>query len=112
VGFGTIGTVKSVGSGSFVVNASFGNRSTTVKTTSATTYSTTTTGAASDVTSGTCVSAFGTKTTSGTVDAFTVTTSAPVNGKCSTIAAGFGSGFGGFAGRRPAGATANGSTGA
>jgi hypothetical protein len=45
------------------------------------------------------------------VDAFTITLSKPTNGKCSAIAAGFGGGFGGFAGRRP-GTTANGTSGA
>ena len=98
---GAFGTVTSISGSTIVVTSPIGNGSrVTVKTTAQTTYSSTAQASASDVTSGICVSAIGTKTSTGRINAQTITLSAPANGKCATQA--FGPGGRGFGfGARP-----------
>ena len=105
---GTSGTIAAItGTSLEVQNPTSGQ--TTVTYTSATTFDQTVSAAASGVTVGSCISAFGkpTSTTStgksafgGPVTATSVTISQPVSGSCS---AGFGGGFGGGGAGRPGG---------
>jgi hypothetical protein len=107
---GTVGTVTSVSGSTIVVKPVFGgNGNVSVHTTSATSFRAQQTAAASDVAVGRCLTAVG--RTSGTVvDAFSVTISSPVHGRCTAVVGGFG-GFGG-AGRAPGGAAPPESSGA
>jgi hypothetical protein len=104
--------VTAISGSTITVTSAFGGTTkTTVTTSGATTYSSSTTGKASDVTPGKCLTAVG-QTKSSILDAFIVTISEPVNGKCvAATTGGFGAGFGGGAGGGfggPAGGTANG----
>jgi hypothetical protein len=99
---GTLGTVTAVSGSTIVVKPVLGSQgNVTVHTTSATTFRKQQSAAASDVTTGRCLTAVGRKSGS-VVDAYSVTISSPVNGRCTAAAGGFG-GFGGLggAGRAP-----------
>lgn len=85
---GALGTVTSV-SGSTIVIKSVSGSKTTITTTDNTTYSSRSTGKASDAMTGKCLSAFG-QTSGTTLDAATVTISSPSGGKCQADTAGFG----------------------
>jgi hypothetical protein len=114
-GFGGMvsGTVKSVTGSKFVVASLFGGKKTTVTTTAATTYTTIASAKFADVVVGQCLTAFGSATSDGTIDARAAALSAPVNGSCPAASGGAGiGGFGGFGGP-PGGFTgAAGGTGA
>lgn len=88
----SMGTVQSVSASSFVIKPPVGSTPVTVHTTSSTTYSTATNVTATDVATGDCVAAVGTKSNS-VVDAFSVTISQPSNGSCPRQPA-IGPGFG------------------
>lgn len=107
-GFGTIGAVTEVGTGTFTVQAqAFGGRgqngstasptasppgttrSVTVTFTAATTFTATRTGTARDIAAGGCVRASGTVDDTGALTATTLALSAPVDGSCTS------GGFGG-----------------
>jgi hypothetical protein len=80
------GTVASVSTSSFVMTSQRGVRTVTVKTTPSTTISATATATSSALATGSCASAFGVRSSDGTIDARMITISAPTNGKCTTLA--------------------------
>jgi hypothetical protein len=97
------GTVDSVAGSSLVLTSRFASRTVKVKITSSTTISATSATTSSALVTGACASAVGLKASDGTIDARTITISAPSNGKCTAVgefAGGF-PGAGGFQGRRP-----------
>jgi hypothetical protein len=104
-----LGTVDSVSSSEFVVTSQFAAGKVTVKTNAKTTFSATSVVKSSALVTGSCATAIGSKTSSGTVDALSITISAPINGKCpaATPFAGPGGFGGGFGGGRPAGGSAS-----
>jgi hypothetical protein len=100
---GADGTIAAINGASLEVQGTSGQ--TTVTYTGTTTFDQTVTASASDVTVGSCISAFGKPTSTsssskktafgGPVTATTVSITQPTSGSCST---GFGGGFGGFRG--------------
>jgi hypothetical protein len=92
---GATGTVTSVNGSTIKLTSQFGTGTTTVTTTASTTYSVTDSTRASSVKTGQCLAAIGSTASDGTLDARTVSLSAPVNGTCANRGFGFGGGFGG-----------------
>jgi hypothetical protein len=115
---GAVGTVTSVSNAQIKLKTiGFGSSSPTtsrtVTTTSATTYRTSATSTSSALAKGSCVSAIGSKTSAGVIDAFSITMSAPTSGTCPVLSAGFGSGpFGGGLRGRTGGTSQGGTTNA
>ncbi len=115
---GADGTIAAINGTSLEVQGTTGQ--TTVSYTGSTTFDQTVTGAASDVTVGSCITAFGKPTSSsssktaafgGPVTATTVSITQPTSGSCSTGFGGFRGGGGAGAGGAPAGGFGGGGSG-
>jgi hypothetical protein len=96
---GAIGTVTSISGAKIVVKTQgFGSTAATartVTTTAATTYRVSSTATSAAVSAGQCIAAVGSKASDGTLDAQSITVSAPTAGACRPM--GFAGGFGGGA---------------